>query len=139
MTIGTELPVDVVPAAHRLRGEAFEHRPETQNVRDCVSSLMELAVRGLAEMYQSEGQYFPQTMRGVRSADGPQLRPEGNSLRYGAIVALGLARLPRPSQKHVLAGDEVSQLARTVAAPGDRKPRSGSHCSCGLGSGRSGW
>ena len=116
MTIGTELPVDVVPAAHRLRGEAFEHRPETQNVRDRVSSLMELAVRGLAEMYQPEGQYFPHTMRGVRSADGPQLRPEGDNLRYAAIVALGLARLPGPSQKHVLAGDDASQLARRVAA-----------------------
>ena len=103
----------------RLIGSGERHLSigrRLSNVRDCVSNLMELAVRGLAEMYQPEGQYFPHTMRGVRSADGPQLRPEGDNLRYAAIVALGLARLSGPSQKYVLAGDDASQLARRVAA-----------------------
>jgi hypothetical protein len=73
-------------------------------------------MQGLAVMYQPENKYFPHTMRGVRSADGPQLRPEGDSLRYAAIVALGLATLPTLNQRHVLAGEDASQLARTVAA-----------------------
>jgi hypothetical protein len=66
-------------------------------------------------MYQPGDEYFPHTMRGVRSADGPQLRPEGDNLRYAAIGALGLGKLPVPIQKHVLAGADASQLARIVA------------------------
>ena len=90
MTVGTEPQIDVAPA-HRLHRGGFEHRSGTQNVRERVSSLVALAVRGLAEMYQPGDEYFPHTMRGVRSADGPQLRPEGDNLRYAAIVALVLA------------------------------------------------
>jgi hypothetical protein len=62
--------------------------------RERVSSLIALPVRGLAELYQPEDQYFPHTMRGCAELTGPQLRPEGDDLRYAAIVALGLASYP---------------------------------------------
>jgi hypothetical protein len=116
MTIDIESPSDVAVASQRVRRVASEQRSEGQNVQERLSSLIELAMQGLAVMYQPEGKYFPHTMRGVRSADGPQLRPEGDNLRYAAIVALGLATLPTPSQRQVLAGDDASQLARMVAA-----------------------
>jgi hypothetical protein len=115
MAIDIESPSDVALESHRVRRLALEHR-SGQQLRDRISSLSALAVHGLAEMYQPEGQHFPNTMRGMRSTDGPRLQAEGDNLRYAAIVALGLATLPKPSQKHVLAGDGASQLARTVAA-----------------------
>jgi hypothetical protein len=124
VTIGSEPASDVPLNSQRVQHVDSANRSDGQYLHDRVASLRALALNGLTVMYQSEGQCFPQTMRGVRSADGPQLRPEGNSLRYGAIVALGLATLPARSQKHVLAGHEVSQLARTVAsrAIGDQDP-----------------
>jgi hypothetical protein len=79
MTIGTEPQIDVAPAAHRLHRKGFEHRSGTQNVRERVSSLIALAVRGLAELYQPEDQYFPHTMRGCAELTGPQLRPEATT------------------------------------------------------------
>jgi len=116
MTIGIEPPIDVAPASHRLQRMVFDHGSGDQNMREQVSRLMALAVRALAEMYQPDEQHFPQTMRGVRSSEGPQLRPEGDNLRYAAIVALGLAASPRVSQKYVLAGSEASEFAHLVAA-----------------------
>src|SRR5688572_10454994 len=116
MTIDIELPSDVAVASHRVHRVASEQRSEGQNVQERLARLIELAMQGLALMYQPENKYFPHTMRGVRSADGPQLRPEGDNLRYAAIVALGLATLPTLNQRHVLAGEDASQLARTVAA-----------------------
>jgi hypothetical protein len=114
MTIDTEAPSDLELASHRAHRVASGHGSGAQNVGERISSLIRLAVQGLAIMYQPEGEYFPHTMRGVRSAEGPALRPEGDNLRYAAIVALGVARLPVLTQKHILAGDDASQLARTV-------------------------
>lgn len=116
MTIDIEEPSDLAVASHRMRRVASGHSSGGQSVQERISSLMTLAARGLAIMYQPEGEYFPHSMRGVRSAEGPALRPEGDNLRYAAIVALGLATVPSLSQKHVLAGNDASQLARSVAA-----------------------
>jgi hypothetical protein len=116
MTIDIESPSDVAPTSHRVHRVASEQRSEGQNVQERLFSLIDLAMQGLAVMYQPEGKYFPHTMRGARSADGPQLRPEGDNQRYAAIVALGLATLPTLSQRHVLEGDDASQLAHIVAA-----------------------
>jgi hypothetical protein len=90
MTIGTEPQIDVAPAAHRLHRKGFEHRSGT---RTCLQSDRAPGA-GLAELYQPEDQYFPHTMRGCAELTGPQLRPEGDDLRYAAIVALGLASYP---------------------------------------------
>jgi hypothetical protein len=116
MTIDIEPSGETAVTPHRLQRVASKHPLLGYDVHERVAHLMTLAVHGLTGMYQLDGQYFPHTMRGTRSADGPQLRPQGESLRYAAIVALGLAVLPPPTQKCVLAGDEASQLARTVAA-----------------------
>jgi hypothetical protein len=116
MTIDVEPPSDVAVTSHRVHRIASAHRSGGQNVGEWLSGLTALAVRGLTEMYQSEDQYFPYTMRGVRSATGPRLKTEGDNLRYAAIGALGLAMLPTWCQKHVLAGDDAPQLARTVVA-----------------------
>jgi hypothetical protein len=58
---------------------------------------------------------FAHTVR--RSDDqGPALKVEGDSLRYAAIVALGLSCLDHDSQRSILAGGDAAQLARLVAA-----------------------
>ena len=115
MTIDIEPTSEAAVTSHRLQRVASKHRLPGYDVRERVPHLVTLAVHGLTDMYQPDGQYFPHTMRGARSVDGPQLRPQGDSLRYAAIVALGLAALPPLIQKRVLAGDEASRLARTVA------------------------
>jgi hypothetical protein len=57
-----------------------------------------------------------QTVRGVAGRGGTGLRPEGTSLRYAAIAALGLDRVPVEVQRRVLDGDTASELAWRVAA-----------------------
>jgi hypothetical protein len=114
MTIDIEAPGDLALASDRAHRVASGQGSGAQGVEERISSLISLAVQGLTIMYQAEGEYFPHTMRGVRSAEGPALRPEGDNLRYAAIVALGLARLPVPTQKRILAGDDATRLARTV-------------------------
>jgi hypothetical protein len=116
MTIDIEEPSDLSLASHRMRRVASGSKSVGRNAQERISSLMTLAVDGLAIIYQPGDEYFPHTMRGVRSGEGPALRPEGHNLRYAAIVALGLATVPSPSQRHVLAGNDASQLARSVAA-----------------------
>jgi hypothetical protein len=97
MTIGTEPQIDVAPAAHRLHRKGFEHRSGTQNVRERVSSLIALAVRGLAELYQPEDQYFPHTMRG----SGQTLENHPASQRR---TGPGRAAVPRRGTEHAVGG-----------------------------------
>lgn len=75
-----------------------------------ILGLVGLAQRGLRAMYDPERQAFPQTMRGHRSPDGVALTPEGDSLRYAAIVALGLGGVSLAEQRLVLAGLDVPEL-----------------------------
>ncbi|WP_448071235.1 hypothetical protein [Georgenia yuyongxinii] len=80
-----------------------------------VGELVDLAVRALPAMWRPEKDEFAQTLRGVPSAHGPLLRPEGTNLRYSAIVALGAGRLPEDAQRTALAGQSAAELATGVA------------------------
>jgi hypothetical protein len=84
--------------------------------------LLRIAQLRLAE--QHDNGEFVFTVTGERSTSQPgpggtwRLRRAGMSLRYGAITALGLLRLPEPDQRTVLAGmtaeDLVGQLAKGI-------------------------
>ncbi|GAA0361424.1 hypothetical protein GCM10009530_08670 [Microbispora corallina] len=77
---------------------------------DLVSDMVDLAVRGLPPGYV-DGE-FVFTRRGVRRPDGSwDAVPEGRSVRYTAIAALGVAALPEERRRAALAGDTVLDLA----------------------------
>jgi hypothetical protein len=84
---------------------------------DCaalVRRLLRLSVHVLCDA-QVDGE-FAFTLAGTPGPDGGWLlRPSGTSLRYGAIAALGLLRLPEPGQRHVLAGADCHALLGRLA------------------------
>jgi hypothetical protein len=81
---------------------------------DRTALLCDLALRGLSQMYSGSGA-FVQTMRGVATGSGMTARPEGDSLRYAAIVSLGLACAEEGAQRRVLKGETAADLAATCA------------------------
>lgn len=100
--------------ATRLREvAAVSHGDPDLSLR--VARLMAMSIRGLTQMYDAAHAAFPQTMRGSRSDDGPQLKREGENLRYAAVVALGLNQVPVPDQRRALDGVTAVDLAKTVA------------------------
>ena len=86
------------------------------------TDLVDLALRGLAGMYDPHTRGFVQTLRGVPTPSGPRLRPEGASLRYSAIALLGLAHADADAQSHVLGGGSVHELTDRL-----RSRAAGSH------------
>lgn len=105
-----------------IRPLSLERDP--QDVGEYVDDLVAIAERGLSQMHSHGGTRFVQTSRGIRTPQGSVLRGEGDSLRYAAIAALGLARLPTQAQHDVLAGGTAIAVAETAAmrAQGDRDP-----------------
>ena len=79
-----------------------------------VEALVTLAVQGLPASFIPETAEFAQTVRAMRTATGVELVREGTSLRYAAIVALGLARLTTPEQASVLGDLSVDDLVAAV-------------------------
>lgn len=79
-----------------------------------AEALVTLAVQGLPASFIPETAEFAQTVRAVRTATGVELVREGTSLRYAAIVALGLARLSPPEQASVLGDLSVEGLVAAV-------------------------
>jgi hypothetical protein len=82
-----------------------------------LDRLLRISQLRLAE--QHDNGEFVFTVTGEPRPDGTwQLRRAGTSLRYGAITALGLLRLPEPDQRTLLAGmtaqDLVGQLAKGI-------------------------
>ncbi|MEU9887124.1 hypothetical protein [Sphaerisporangium sp. NPDC051011] len=76
---------------------------------ELVDRMVALSVRGLPPGYANGEFVF--TRRGKLGADGRWTAvPEGRSVRYSAIVALGVAPLPREAQRAALAGDLVGDL-----------------------------
>jgi hypothetical protein len=61
-------------------------------------------------MYVGAGA-FVQTVRGIETDGSRVPRPEGDSLRYAAIVALGLSRVDEEAQRGVLKGRTAADLA----------------------------
>lgn len=79
-----------------------------------IEQLMSLAIGGLPRFY-SDGK-FVRTVRRVRIGSEFIIRPEGDDLRYAAIVALGLATLNAASQLACLSGSTAASLSYDVAA-----------------------
>ena len=84
------------------------------SVSDTVEVLVTLALQGLPASFIPETTEFAQTVRAVRTASGVELVREGASLRYSAIVALGLARLEVPEQEAVLGDLSVRDLVSVI-------------------------
>jgi hypothetical protein len=79
-----------------------------------VGRLLEIAQQALPQMYS--GGEFVFTRRGARQPDGSwQAAPEGRSLRYGAMTALGLLHLPEEFQRAVLEGESCHELIARLA------------------------
>jgi hypothetical protein len=77
-----------------------------------VDDLIAVAMGGLRQMYD-KGQ-FPHTMRAVKTASGWSHQLEGKSLRYTAMVALGLSKLNETAQRQILDGKTAADLAGMV-------------------------
>jgi len=75
-----------------------------------LDRLLETAPRGLVSAYDHSHVTFAQTLRGVAGPDGPRVVPEGSSLRYAAIAALGVDRLDLDRQRDLLAGRTAGDL-----------------------------
>ena len=80
-----------------------------------VAQLTALAARGLGAAYDPAADTFAQTVRAVSGPAGVQLCREGRSLRYTAIAALGLSRLPVAAQRAVLDGLTAAEAAALAA------------------------
>lgn len=77
--------------------------------QDFVTSMADLSIRGLPPGYV-DGE-FVFTRRGRQGADGAWTAvPEGRSIRYSAIVALGVATLEEDGQREALGGDSLHDL-----------------------------
>jgi hypothetical protein len=104
------------PAAPRLAQLARRDPPSAELVRH----LLRLAVPMLTQSYVAgEFAFTLRAARRPRSVGGSgerwQLRPEGTSLRYGVIAALGLMRLPAQVSRAVLGGDDCHDLLGRLA------------------------
>ena len=82
-----------------------------------LDRLLRIAQLRLAEQHDN-GEFVFTVTGEAQPGGGWRLRRAGTSLRYGAITALGLLRLPEPDQRTVLAGmradDLVGQLAKRI-------------------------
>ncbi|MFC4112796.1 hypothetical protein [Nonomuraea zeae] len=77
--------------------------------QDFITGMVDLSVRGLPPGYV-DGE-FVFTRRGHQEPGGEwAAMPEGRSLRYSAIVALGVATLDDERQRAALAGDTLHDL-----------------------------
>ncbi len=89
--------------------ESVSRRTRTQADR-----FLNIAKRGLPRMHQSG--VFGHTLRAVKVNSHWTERLEGDSLRYAAIVALGLSYVDRVTQQQILGGDTAFDLAHSCAA-----------------------
>lgn len=79
-----------------------------------LTRLLDIAERALPSMF-ANGE-FAFTVNGARQPDGGwRLIPSGTSLRYAAIAALGLLRLPERVQRSVLGGETGQDLIGRLA------------------------
>ncbi len=80
----------------------------SNDMRGRIEQFIQLAEEGLPRLRAGDG--FAYTGRRVPGVI-PEVKPEGDSLRYALIVALGLAQRERAVQWRVLGGSGASDLA----------------------------
>ena len=102
---------DWLDAASCGRLQAMDAVSSTARLQ--TEHLIDLARRGLPRMHRRG--VFGHTLRGIKTKNGRQAQLEGDSLRYAAIVALGLACVDVGVQRQVLAGGTAADLARATA------------------------
>jgi hypothetical protein len=90
----------------RTGGTAVRSAPSPE----LVDRLLSLALRGIAKSYQPATHDVVFTRRCV-GVEHLRVVPEGSSLRYTAMVALGMHRLPESDQRAALAGLSARELA----------------------------
>lgn len=76
-----------------------------------LDELVQLAVRGLSRIGGQAPASVAFTYRGQASPSGPVVRQQGSSLRYAAIAALGLGRVPEELQRQALGGRSAAEFA----------------------------
>jgi len=79
-----------------------------------LEQLLSIATARLAAQY-ADGEFVFTTIGEATPAGGWQLRDSGRSVRYAAIAALGLLRLPEAEQRSVLAGQTAEDLTGLLA------------------------
>ncbi len=89
--------------------------------------LVAVALMGLAACEYVPGHEMPFTLRGVPGPNGPTVRPEGHSVRYTAIAALGLGRQPEHVQREVLGGSDAAAMARSCLKLATASTDAGGH------------
>src|SRR6185312_9814102 len=82
------------------------------DLRELLSRLSRVSVRGLATMYEPRSRSFPHTLRGGVGDRPPVAR--GMSVRYTAVAALGLSRTDSSTARDVLGGNDVAALLPSV-------------------------
>jgi hypothetical protein len=95
---------DLTPSSARVERAAGHDRESAE----LVERLLPLSLETLAQMY-SDGN-FAFRLDGRSGDDAWRLIPAGKSLRYAAIAALGLTRLPDAAQRAVLDGESCNDL-----------------------------
>ncbi|WP_134742385.1 hypothetical protein [Nocardioides sp. 503] len=108
-----DAPADLEVAAAWPRVAAM--RIDDPAAPDRVLRLTTLAERGLAAGYDAGTGSFAQTVRGVSGGHGVRVRSEGASLRYTAMAALGIGRLPEAAQREILGGRTAGEVALRTA------------------------
>jgi hypothetical protein len=110
----------VIPSTARLGLIADR---DTQSAT-LLETLLPLALRRLAEQYV-DGEFVFTTTGEAAPGGGWTLRPAGRSVRYTAIVALGLLRVGEPEQRAVLAGQTAADLVGLLAKRLDEASHTG--------------
>lgn len=95
---------------------AFDDYPDGSVVADRARRYIAASQSALTAMYRPADHGFPQTVR--RGPRPGELAPEGTSLRYAAIAALGISRLDEAAQRTVLAGGTAAELCDVLARSG---------------------
>lgn len=104
------------PVASAVTGRMIALRRLDPAAAILMHRLAAQAPGGLEAAYLEATGDFAQTVRGITDGDlGITLQREGTNLRYAAIAALGLARLPEPAQREVLLGRTAGQIATLTA------------------------
>ncbi len=99
-------------------------RPRTDTT---VQDLVAVALVGLAACGYVPDRPMPYTLRGAPGPNGPSLAPEGGSVRYTAIAALGLSRQPEHVQREVLGGATAAAMATSCLTLAESSTDAGSH------------
>lgn len=86
----------------------------SRKTRVQVDRFLDVAKRGLPCMHKSGA--FGHTLRAVEVNSQWSERLEGDSLRYTAIVALGLSYVDKATQRYILGRETAFDLAHTCAA-----------------------